>query len=78
MSLIVKTNQNKMYSPKINADLIPDIYKLSKATQKPMTKVVDEIIGDYLNKIEISEEKITINEIVPKLGTTYKVIKNGN
>ena len=67
-----------MYSPEINTDLIPDIYKLSKATQKPMTKVVDEIIGDYLNKIEIKEEKITINEIVPKLGTTYKVIKNGN
>ena len=67
-----------MYSPKINEDLIPDIYKLSKATQKPMTKVVDEIIGDYLSKIEIREEKITINEIVPKLGTTYKIIKNGN
>lgn len=71
-------NQDKMYSPKIHEDLIPDIYKLSKATQKPMTKVVDEIIGDYLSKIEIKEEKVMRDEMISRQGTTYKIIKNGN
>ncbi len=45
-----------MYSPKINEGLIPKLYKLGKAYRKPMTKVVDEILRDYLSKIEIKEE----------------------
>jgi len=37
-----------MYSPKISADLIPMIYQKAKASSKPMTKVVDEILRVHL------------------------------
>jgi len=40
-----------MYSPKIKEDLIPHIYRLGKAYKKPMTKVVDEILRDYLSDV---------------------------
>ena len=37
-----------MYSPKIQEDLIPVLYKLAKEQGKPMTKVVDEILRKEL------------------------------
>ena len=37
-----------MYSPKIREDLIPILYHLGKEQGKPMTKVVDDILRDYL------------------------------
>ena len=37
-----------MYSPKISKDLIPDLYKISKEIEKPMTKVVDDILRNYI------------------------------
>ena len=37
-----------MYSPKIREDLIPVLYRIGKAEQKPMTRVVDEILRGYL------------------------------
>lgn len=43
---------NKMYSPKIRKELIPKLYKLGKIKGKPMTEVVNEILGDYLEKTE--------------------------
>ena len=33
-----------MYSPKISEDLIPMLYRLSRAFRRPMTKVVDEFL----------------------------------
>ena len=36
------------YSPRIRDDLIPALYKLGKQEQKPMTKVVDQIVRDAL------------------------------
>jgi hypothetical protein len=64
-----------MYTPKISEDLIPTLYKLSKARKRPMTKVVNEIITDYLQNIEIIEEKTIIQEIkdVPK--KLYKIVE---
>ena len=41
-----------MYSPKIREDLIPRIYRLSKIRNKPMMAIVDEILTDYLGRIE--------------------------
>lgn len=38
-----------MYSPKIKEDLIPILYKIGKEEKKPMTKVVDEILREYLD-----------------------------
>lgn len=37
-----------MYSPKISEDLIPELYRISKEIEKPMTKVVDEILRNYI------------------------------
>jgi hypothetical protein len=42
-----------MYSPKIREDLIPRLYRMGKAMNKPMTKVVDEILRSYF---EIMDE----------------------
>lgn len=37
-----------MYSPKISEDLIPELYEISKDIQRPMTKVIDKIIRNYI------------------------------
>lgn len=39
-----------MYSPKINENLIPVIYRLAKEQKKPMTKLVNEIIEKALKE----------------------------
>ena len=39
-----------MYSPKINEALIPELYKLKQITKKPMTKIVNEAITQYLER----------------------------
>ena len=39
-----------MYSPKINEDLIPVIYKLAKKEGKTMTRLLDEILRKELKK----------------------------
>jgi len=64
-----------MYSPKISEELIPDLYRLAKAKKRPMTKVVNEIIWDYIKNIEIVEEETMIQEIrsVPK--KLYKIME---
>ena len=37
-----------MYSPKINEEFIPALYRLAKERKQPMTQLVNEIIGKYL------------------------------
>ena len=39
-----------MYSPKIKENLIPILYKLAKQEQKPMTKLVDEMLRAEIAK----------------------------
>ena len=39
-----------MYSPKIDEQLIPRLYKLKQITKKPMTKMVNEAITQYLER----------------------------
>ncbi len=40
----------RMYSPKISEDLIPVIFRVVLAQKMPMTKLVNHIIRDYLEK----------------------------
>ena len=40
------------YSPKIREDLIPYIYKIGKATQSPMTQIVDLILRPVIQNLE--------------------------
>ena len=39
-----------MYSPKIKSDFIPVLYHLGKKVKKPMTKLVNEAIQQYLER----------------------------
>ena len=39
-----------MYSPKINKDLIPILYKLAKREHTPMTRLVDEILREGIER----------------------------
>ena len=41
-----------MYSPKIDEKLIPKLYRLAKSRNKPMTKIVNEIIAAHLEGIK--------------------------
>ncbi len=40
-----------MYSPKIREEYIPYIYKLARHTGKPMTHIVNEIIGAVIDRL---------------------------
>ena len=65
-----------MYSPKIKQDLVTKLYKVGKATHKPMTQVVDGILRDYVGKIQIKEWKIHWSEgLSPHTNITYTVSK---
>jgi hypothetical protein len=41
-----------MYSPRINPDQVIQLYKIKQTNKKPMTRMVNEAITDYLNKLE--------------------------
>ena len=44
-----------MYSPKIDEDLIPRIYRLGKLKRIPMTRLVNEILQRELSEMEEKE-----------------------
>ena len=37
-----------MYSPKIKVDLVRQLYQLKQQTKRPMTKLVNEAVVEYL------------------------------
>ena len=39
-----------MYSPKIKEEFIPQLYEISKIKKMPMSKLVNRIIREYLDK----------------------------
>ena len=53
-----------MYSPKIKEGLIPILYKLAKQEQKPMTKLVDEML-----RAEIAKRNGQIHQIKKETAT---------
>jgi len=42
--------RKQMYSPKIREELIPKLYQLSRTRKVPMTKLVNKIVEEYLEK----------------------------
>ena len=49
-----------MYSPKINESLISPLYHQAKSLGVPMTRLVNDIISEYLSGVDVpapSEEK---------------------
>jgi hypothetical protein len=56
-----------MYSPKIKEEFVPILFKISVSKRIPMTKLVNQIIKDYLDRdFQIQSEK-TIEEPKEKL-----------
>ncbi len=47
-----------MYSPKISEEHIPKLYKMAKEQKRPMTRLVNEIIGKALQEIEARDAEI--------------------
>ena len=44
-----------MYSPKIDEELIPRIYRLGRLKKMPMTRLVNEILQRELSEMEEEE-----------------------
>ena len=42
-----------MYSPKINPQHVRALYRLKQIVKRPMTKLVNDAITEYLNKLPI-------------------------
>ena len=42
--------RKRMYSPRISEKFIPKLYQLSKARKVPMTRLVNGIIKEYLDR----------------------------
>ena len=55
-----------MYSPKIEEDLIPRLYRLALAKKVPMTKLVNRILKAYLDQTENDREENSLKEIIRK------------
>jgi hypothetical protein len=56
-----------MYSPKIKDEFIPLLYRISASKRMPMTKLVNQIIKDYLERnFQIQSEK-TVELLKEKL-----------
>ncbi len=46
-----------MYSPKIDEELIPRLYRLRKLRRIPMTRLVNEILREAIAEMEEEEQK---------------------
>ena len=46
-----------MYSPKIDEELIPRIYRLGKLKKMPMTRLVNEILQKACSEMEEEERR---------------------
>lgn len=63
-----------MYSPRIAEDLIPALYRIAKAREMPMTRLVDEILRKELGKDSdsVNLRKRVADDAVPKLAAASR------
>lgn len=54
-----------MYSPKINEEFIPYLYKEAKKKGSPMTKLVNDVVENYLLKVKCKNCLSEINLEAP-------------
>lgn len=45
-----------MYSPKIKESLVTKLFQIKEKTGKPMTKQVNEAVGEYVTKFELNKD----------------------
>ena len=55
-----------MYSPKINEEYIPFLYRSAKSQKIPMTRLVDQIIAEFIirNRVILEETKTSHNNLM--------------
>ncbi len=46
-----------MYSPKIKEEYIPILFKISASGKIPMTRLVNQIVKEYLDEHEVEDER---------------------
>jgi len=56
-----------MYSPKIKEEFIPILFRISASKRIPMTKLVNQIIKDYLERDFQIQSKKTVEELKENL-----------
>ena len=56
-----------MYSPKIREDYIPKLFRLARYRNIPMTRLVNEIVGDYFERLRKATLKLQSREITRDL-----------
>ncbi len=75
-----------MYSPKIDEELIPRLYRIAKARVVPMTALVNRILRrslSYLEKSEAKKNRLRLRleekerEVIELKNQTKEVSKNG-
>ncbi|MCF8421219.1 MAG: hypothetical protein K9G63_20270 [Melioribacteraceae bacterium] len=52
-----------MYSPKIKEELVREIYKLKEETRRPMTKIVNEAVEEYLRRRRYGKGKRMVGSV---------------
>ena len=70
MILKKRVRKSTMYSPKINEKYIPELYKLGKKLNKPMTRIVNEAIIQYLEYLKYKLNKPKILPMKPPENAT--------
>ena len=55
-----------MYSPRIDDRLIPPLYRLARARRQPMTRLVSEVLGEYLARLDGPEAALTQPPAAPR------------
>ena len=67
-----------IYSPKINEELIPVLYKIGKMEKKPMTRVVDELLRYALESREEYRSIYTDSENLWQIGQSSARVVDRN
>jgi hypothetical protein len=63
-----------MYSPKINQELIPALFKIARLRKISMTKLVNQIIKNYLSNDKMMEVGVT--NYKPKIRERLTTLKS--
>ena len=66
-----------MYSPRIQEDLIPPLYRLAKARRVPMTRLVSDILAAALAEVQVEEVAVVEQQVREVPRTVYRVVAPG-
>ncbi len=64
-----------MYSPKIKEELVAELFLLKQQTKRPMTKLVNEAVIEYLRRNKYEETK---SGFYQSIGNDHRQDNQGN